>query len=217
MDQEWTRNRENLNFIKAQYLSAFAEFGYDKRSLFWPRGRQEVRFSQHLSLLDDFQNSNSRSLRIVDYGCGFSDLFEYITLNDFPNIEYVGVDIVDSFLDVCRNRFPNNLYMTRDDFYNDHLFVSDFTFVIGTFNMRYISNFEDNYAFILNEIELLLEKTSVCLSLDFMTDDVDYMQLNSFHVSPERITSDIINLLAPRKIETSSGTIPYEYLVRVWK
>lgn len=217
MNPEWAKEGENLNFIKAQYLNAFAEFGHDKRSLFWPRGRQEIRFSQHLSILDEFQYFNSRSTRILDYGCGFSDLFEYTTLNDFPNLEYVGVDIVDSFLDLCRNRYPNNLYLNREDFYKEYLFVSDFTFVIGTFNIRYIPNYEDNYKFILNEIQLLLEKTSICLSLDFMTDDVDYMQLNSFHVSPERITSDIMSLFAPRKIESTNSAVPYEYMVRVWK
>jgi len=217
VNEEEAENDEITSGVKKQYASAFAEFGVDKKSLFWPKGRQDIRFKKHLSAIEAFGIDNSKELTIIDYGCGFSDLYSYILSHGNPNSKYVGVDILKNFLEISEQKFPNNQYYERSIFVEKEEIKADVVCAIGTFSMRYLPSWEENYRFVLSEIEILWGRAQLYLSVDFMTDQVDFMQLNSFHVSPQRIVSDLKFLLKPTRIELIESNIPFEFLVQIWK
>jgi len=217
MNEEEAENCEITSGVKKQYASAFAEFGVDKKSLFWPKGRQEIRFEKHLSAIEAFAIANLKEFSIIDYGCGFSDLYSHILSHGNPVSKYFGVDILKNFLEISGQKFPNNQYYERSVFVENKEVKADVVCAIGTFSMRYVPRWEDNYRFVLSEIEILWERTKLYLSVDFMTDQVDFMQLNSFHVNPHRIVSDLQFLLRPTRIELIESNIPFEFLVQIWK
>ena len=217
MIEDQSADYEITNDVKKQYETAFAKFGVDKKSLFWPKGRQDIRFQTHLSAIDGVISANRKAFSLIDYGCGFSDLYSYIQRCAISVSKYIGVDILEDFLEISKHRFPENYYYERESFVETKEIHAEVVCAIGTFSMKYVPKWHDNYEFVLSEIDMLWKKTELYLSIDFMTDKVDYMQLNSFHVDPERIVSDLQHLLNPSRIKIVESNVAFEFLVQIWK
>jgi hypothetical protein len=202
--------------VRAIYLNQFNKYGVDNKSLFWPKGRQNIRFEQHLSILEESMKYGNETVSILDYGCGFSDLYEYIINANLSISEYIGVDILDEFLQVSKEKFNQNNYYTRDFFCLNIHIKADLIVASGTFNIRYFDEYEKNYAFLLSEIAMLSKRAKSYISFDFMTDQVDYMNINAFHISPVRLEDDLRENFNYRKVRIIKSEIPYEFLGQIW-
>ena len=205
-----------IESVRALYLNQFKKYGIDNKSLFWPKGRQDIRFKQHLSMLENSKKRSNETLSILDYGCGFSDLYEHIINADLTISEYIGVDILDEFLQVGKRKFNHNNYYTRDFFCSNIRITADLIVASGTFNIRYFNEYEKNYTFLLSEIAMLSKRAKSYISFDFMTDQVDYMNINAFHISPARLKSDLKENFNFRKVQIIKSEIPYEFLGQIW-
>jgi SAM-dependent methyltransferase len=205
-----------IDSVRALYLTQFKKYGIDNKSLFWPKGRQRIRFEQHLSMLENSKKRSNETLSILDYGCGFSDLYEYIINANISVSEYIGVDILDEFLQVGKKKFNQNNYYTRDFFCSNIHITADLIVASGTFNIRYFNEYEKNYKFLLSEITMLSKRAKSYISFDFMTDQVDYMNINAFHISPARLERDLKENFNFRKVQIIKSKIPYEFLGQIW-
>lgn len=205
-----------IESVRALYLNQFKKYGIDNKSLFWPKGRQNIRFKQHLSMLEDSNKRSNETLSILDYGCGFSDLYEHIINANLSISKYIGVDILDEFLQVGKKKFSQNNYYTRDFFCSNIHITADLIVASGTFNIRYFNEYEKNYTFLLSEIAMLSKRAKSYISFDFMTDQVDYMNINAFHISPARLERDLVENFNFRKVQIIKSEIPYEFLGQIW-
>lgn len=216
MEKKEKQHEIGIQRVKNLYCQEYLVHGVKPKSLFWPKGRQKVRFREHLELIENKKLFNKK-LTLIDYGCGFSDLYEYMTLKNLRNIDYVGIDIVEEFLSVSKSRYPQCKFFTRDEFLRDESVVADILIASGTFNIRYESTYQKNYDFFLDELKTLASRIQTCLSVDFMTDEVDYMQLDSFHLNPKNLRRDIKKTISAEKVEIYKSEIPFEYRVQIWK
>jgi SAM-dependent methyltransferase len=81
------------------YEDKVRRFGYDHRGLgFRTRTSQEKRFTALLQLGDFHQR------RLLDVGCGFGDLLEFLRERGIQPI-YTGIDICQPMVARCRERF----------------------------------------------------------------------------------------------------------------
>ena len=94
-------NREDHGIYRERYLQRLAEFGHDPRALGWTKGKQEERFSALTSRVD-----LTRAKSVLDVGCGFGDLFPFLTERGFRG-RYVGIDFIDELLEVGRQAYPD--------------------------------------------------------------------------------------------------------------
>jgi len=82
---------QRKQLIKRHQFS-LAEFGYSPESLFWgSRGTQKVRFK----VLSEIGVSAGDSL--LDVGCGFADLYSWLSGHDLP-VDYTGIDLSPDIL-----------------------------------------------------------------------------------------------------------------------
>lgn len=51
---------------------------------------------------------------ILDYGCGLGHLNKYISLNEFKNINYCGIDINPNYIAMAQQLYPNQIFMVSD-------------------------------------------------------------------------------------------------------
>ena len=202
--------------VRAMYLNQYKKYGIHQNSLFWPKGRQALRFKQHLSILEEPKKYGDRAISILDYGCGFSDLYDYINRLELEIAEYIGVDILEEFLEVSKKKFSHNNYYTRDNFCTNQQISADLILASGTFNIKYFKEYEKNYNFVLSEIDMLFKRTKICLSFDFMTDEVDFMNIEAFHISPSRLEEDLNKNNKYGEVRIIKSEIPYEYLGQIW-
>ena len=68
----------------------------DEKAMGWAINSQRVRF-EVLSKIDDLNNKS-----VLDIGCGTAKLYHHL-IALFPSIRYVGIDIIEEFLNYASN------------------------------------------------------------------------------------------------------------------
>lgn len=110
------------------YHASIAEYGLDARGVHWHSTyAQEIRFDQLLALLP----SNVQS--IVDAGCGFGDLYWYMSDQQRASMEYVGLDALEVMVHEAQIRTAKTIYQC--DILNDLLPTGDFYLCSGALNI----------------------------------------------------------------------------------
>lgn len=185
-----------------QYQRAYAEHGDTPAAVLWPRGRQTLRFE---ALTRHFPD---HGFSVLDYGCGLAHLKAYLDQRCGP-YEYRGVDLVPEFVDAVAGKYPNvgvNLIRSHGDVSTpvDHVVIS------GTFN---IIEGNDRAAYVEKvEVSLvhLFQLARVSLSVNFMTDRVDFMQPQALHLNVEHMMGFMRRHLSPR-LRVDESYMPYEF------
>ena len=120
------------------YNDGIFEHGLTAQGLKWhSRQSQEIRFHQLLSLLP------VNTVSIVDAGCGFGDLFLYLTSHSNRIIDYIGLDSLEIMVKEAKRRTGQTIYQC--DILHDHLVEGDFYVCSGALN---ILTQEGGYRFI---------------------------------------------------------------------
>jgi cyclopropane fatty-acyl-phospholipid synthase-like methyltransferase len=196
-----------MDEVIKQYREQFQKHGNSINSLFIPKGRQKERFD---SLIREFKNDFS----ILDYGCGLGHLKAYLD-NKFTNFKYTGVDIVNEFIEQSNQNYNKaNFYLInsvqdiKENF--DHIVAA------GVFNMLYDKDIVKHKKIVFDTISYLFSITNKSLAVNFMTDQVDFIQEGAYHQNILEIYSFITENLSKRLILDQSY-MPYEYSVIIFK
>src|SRR5437879_2672015 len=92
---------EILGKVERYYTRKFAEHGAAARGVDWNSAEsQELRFVQLLRCVA----SATEPYSIIDFGCGYGALAEYLIRRGDP-VSYLGVDLSAPMLDYARRRF----------------------------------------------------------------------------------------------------------------
>ena len=143
-------DKEEINNAIQRYNNRLNEHGISENALGWGnKGRSNLRFS---ILCSDFEFENSV---ILDFGCGFGDLYNYIHENITTNFRYIGVDINEKFIEIAKSRdFKNaDFYLVdenADVFLNSLGINIDYVLSSGIFNFK----LKDNISFIKSTLTL---------------------------------------------------------------
>jgi len=188
--------------INQKYSRQFREHGDSAKSVMIPKDNQEVRFNSIAARIP-----KNRNLSYLDYGCGLGHQMKYFNKLDYKSLTYSGVEINPDFLEFCRTNY------TGVDFFDYHEFWADpkpydMIGAVGTFNLRYTEN--DNFGLIKNEITRLWGVTREILFLNFMSNQVDFIQDGAYHQDLGMLYEFSCNKLS-RIIEIDSSYLPYEY------
>lgn len=197
---------------KEIYENAYRQNGVGVHALLIPKGRQDIRFKAHTRFLD-----KSLKVSILDYGCGFGDLANFLETRGF-SYEYCGIDMMDDFIiESKRLHYQNKKAKfvqinSCTDVNEDY----DYTIISGTFNVKYFDDKEEHRDFVYATLKYLFEKTKIVLSVDFMTDHVDFIGENAYHQNPGELIEFVKDNLSRRFILDQSY-MPYEYCLTVFK
>ena len=201
MAHKQINSREDLINLYRQSLESH---GDSPAAVLWPKGRQDLRFEALTQEINPHKH-----VSILDFGCGLAHLKDYLDKYGF-NIDYTGVDIVPEFLELAKKRQPDGNYVLVED----ALSLStryDYVLISGTFNI--VEGDIDAHKKRVEEALIHLFKLSrISLAVNLMTDDVDFMQADAYHVSPESVTSFVRNNLS-RRLRLDQGYMPYEFTV----
>ncbi|MBC7427486.1 MAG: class I SAM-dependent methyltransferase [Bacteriovorax sp.] len=171
--------------------------------------RQYIRFS-HLCKIGDLENK-----KILDFGCGLSDFYDFIKNELKINVEYFGIDIVPEFIEISKQRYPECQFSEEDilesNFLETHKF--DYIFCSQVFNNKYVSM--DNMAFVEKVMGKLFSACNDGLALDFITDYVDFQEPHLNYYSPEKIYS--LSKKLTKRVTLKSDYPLYEFMIFNYK
>ena len=197
--------------IITEYDEAFRLNGRSASAVMCPKGRQQFRYQKMI------EGINLVGKSILDFGCGLAHLFEYLVESNAGVTDYYGVDICESFLSDNRARFSNkNAHFINLDDFDTSVEAADVALVVGTFNLKYHLDYDNNWKYITSEILRIWSKTNQVLILNWMTDRVDFVQADAFHVSPEAIIKWGTNNLSKR-FRVDASYMPYEFHICFFK
>jgi SAM-dependent methyltransferase len=184
------------------YQEAFARHGDSPAAVLWPRGRQRLRFD---ALTRHFQDSD---FSVLDYGCGLAHLKDHLD-ERCSAYRYVGADVVPEFVQAVKGKHPEavvHLVSSHADVIErvDHVVIS------GAFNIVDGDSAEAYLVYVQNALEHLFSLCRISLSVNFMTDKVDFVQSGAHHVNVEAMYKFVRDRLSPRLLLDQSY-MPYEF------
>ncbi|MDG1689730.1 MAG: class I SAM-dependent methyltransferase [Flavobacteriales bacterium] len=198
-----------METIKNYYEELYKKHGYSPKSLGWDKGKQFLRFHQ---LTSEFNLNNSS---VLDIGCGFGDFINYLNFNKINNFKYVGVDIVEEFVDKASKLYSNkNIKFYKSNFLDLEL-NEDFDFGIasGTFNVK-IEGL-NGYENIMNNLTKMFNHCSKAVSIDLLTNRVDYIHSHNFNSDPIKILEMAYSL--SKSVVLKNNYFPFEFSITIFK
>ncbi|HET6595544.1 MAG TPA: class I SAM-dependent methyltransferase [Anaerolineales bacterium] len=169
----------SLDHVKSYFDKRIREHGASPRGSDWnSETSQNIRFDQLLKVVE------SESFSILDYGCGYGALADYLLTKGF-DADYYGYDILESAIEAARQAHQDK---PRRTFLTDkaQLPVCDYVVASGIFNFRGEQSFEkwtDYVLSVLNEFSRLSQRG---FSSNFLTkySDADRMRSDLYYADP---------------------------------
>jgi SAM-dependent methyltransferase len=193
-----------------KYKESLKKHGYSTAAQLDPKNRNDLRFSSLVSFLP-----HTKAFTLLDYGCGLAFLEDYLQQTGFTNCIYHGVDIVENFIAENRNRNPQGKYDVIKT-YSDVNTSYDYISLFSVFNLLYDSNAEEQEKTVQETIKHLFGKTNVCLCVNFMTDQVDFVQDEAYHQNIVGFYDFAFQKLN-RRLIIDQSYLPYEFTMLIFK
>ena len=103
----------NVESVSNFYNSRFQELGYSVSSVGW--GSKESQYLRFETLIKGLDLNNKS---VLDIGCGFGDLIEYLMEKNVNFSRYHGIDISSNILEFARLKYAKmrNVTFTETEF-----------------------------------------------------------------------------------------------------
>ena len=104
---------------------------------------------------------------LLDFGCGYGHLINYMTENNISTKNYVGMDTNSLYIETCKKIYPRNYFVTGYSNEINHNF--DYIFCASCFH----TTTQDVY----KEIQILLERCLKGIALSFTNTKFDASEM----------------------------------------
>lgn len=193
-----------------RYNDRLEKFGYSEEALGWSRNKNDIRFEALIKeWVQELENSS-----IADFGCGFGDLFYYLSnIKKIKNFSYMGIDINENLIKTGKIHFPKADFWVGDIVKDDFNQKFDFIFSSGVFNHKLIKNNE--YEFIEETLTKINELSTKGFAINFLSDKVDFELEHTFHSNPGKILEMAFKY--SNNVVLRNDYMPYEFTIYVRK
>jgi hypothetical protein len=140
---------------------------------------------RHRVMLDVIRRPLPRTpVRLLDFGCGASHLYEHIRDAEIGDISYAGIDLSDRFVELSRRKFPENDYWCLDVLTADLESLPRFDYAVmnGVFTERVSLSFGEMFEFFTGVVRRVFDMVDVGIAFNLMSKHVDWEREDLFHV-----------------------------------
>jgi cyclopropane fatty-acyl-phospholipid synthase-like methyltransferase len=203
---------ESFKEIKKTYSDSFKEHGDSIKTIFTPKGRNDLRYSY----IKEYVDKNTY-LDILDYGCGLGYLCNYLS-NNFKSFDYHGYDMVPEFIIKCKEKFKNSKNINFSLVSPDETVPKNFdiVFASGVFNITSSNDKKKSKDYVFLKLKELFDSSNIMLICDFPSKYVDFEQDDAQHFSISEITDFCVENLS-QKFIVRHDKFPYEFTLVAWK
>jgi len=215
-----------MNYLKIaeHYDKCFKAHGDTHLGVDWPNERDtQTRYKvmEEIVKYSTINLNENTNIEILDFGCGSGHFFDYLLKSDNKyNINYSGLDINESYINFCRDKYKNN---SNINLYNLDILTADseipvFDFVIlnGVFTEKRELSYDDMMDFFQKVIIKVWDKCNHGISFNLMSKHVDWERDDLFHVSIDELGWFLKNNLSRNFVVRNDYGL-YEYTTYVYK
>ena len=178
MDEHLTETE--LKRIRELYEVRYKQFGNDYKTVGWGSIKDQLlRFNMLCRGLD------LTGKTILDIGCGLGDIVPYLEARYPAGFNYTGIDLAPSLVEAAKEEFkqPNINFVCGDMSKLDEKDQYDIVLLSGALSYR----IQDNESYTKTMLKKLFRMSREVISLNFLSDYVDYQEEKNFHYSPEEM------------------------------
>lgn len=158
--------------IIERYNERLTSLGETAQALGWrDSAQQKLRFR----LLAEIAPLTGAS--ILDIGCGFGDLLEYMTEAGAQEVSYTGTDLNPALVEVARKKHPSGLFHATTDLSQFADGSQDYVFLSGLFNFK----IEDNTGFMQDTLRESFRIARRGVSFNLLGSYVDFKEDHLFY------------------------------------
>ena len=169
-------NDEEMRIVLERYTRRLATLGPVPKALGWTKNRHVLRY--HV-LLEPWRLTTER---LLDFGCGFGDLYGYCR-ERFPGVQYEGIDLNGDLVAVGCERYPAARLSVGNALKDGLNGRWDVIVASGVFNFE----LTDNWAFVETVFDLFASHAEKGFAANFLSDRVDFRLDHTFHADPTRV------------------------------
>ncbi len=175
-------NSTPLDKIKDLYSSSLKEKGVDSASVGWNSPEsQALRFEKLTSIIVERDNAVS----VNDYGCGYGAHAEYLEkVSGIRIAEYNGYDLSDKMLSAARSHL--SWFEGKQNLINSSVVTTqaDYSFVSGTFNVRFDADEKTWCAFIEEKLHEIHNFSRHGFAFNLLSTYVDWKEPHLYYGDP---------------------------------
>jgi SAM-dependent methyltransferase len=197
MDEK--EKRETL----ARYDRRLDEFGHDPRTLGWHKRQHLLRYDVLLS------HWNLDSADLLDFGCGFGDMYAYCQESGRTGVRYHGLDLNPRLIAEGAKRYPGIDLFARDAMTEGLPTTHDVIVASGIHNFR----LKDNWGFIQKTFAMFAAHSRQGFAVNFLSNRVDYTEDSLYYADPPRVLD--LCYAYSRRVLLRQDYMPFEFTVFV--
>ncbi|RDC66111.1 class I SAM-dependent methyltransferase [Adhaeribacter pallidiroseus] len=207
-------NKQYLEIVN-HYEDCLAKHGDTHLGVDWPN-LQDV-LIRYQVMLDVIREGKSSTISLLDFGCGTSQLYDYIQKNFFSQIIYYGLDISPKYIEVAQNKYPHLQFYCLDVLIDDSKMPeSDYVVMNGVFTEKRGLTFEAMWHYFQQLILKVFSKAHRGIAFNVMSKQVDWEREDLFHLSMDLLASFLKKNISRHFVFRHEYGL-YEYTVYVYK
>lgn len=145
-----------------RYQKRYYEMGETPKTLGW--GCREDQLERFEVMCENY-DFNGKT--VMDIGCGFADWYCFLQSKNIT-CNYIGVDIIPEFIECCKNKFKDAVFINADIMLEAHkLPTADVVLTNGTLNFN--QSFIDNLVYTEDFMKIAFSKTEDVVIMDFLS------------------------------------------------
>jgi predicted TPR repeat methyltransferase len=187
-----------------RYSERLAQHGPTIEALGWPKPKHNLRYRVLLEYW--LSGPLPRPMRVLDFGCGFGDLFGFARQRQMP-IEYTGLDINPDLIDVARQRYPAAQFLCMDPFERGLETKFDVILSSGVHNYR----IADNRGFAEQSFELFDRYSTLGFAANFLSSRVNFQNERNHYSAPEDVLA--LALRYSSRVVLRHDYMPFEFSI----
>jgi SAM-dependent methyltransferase len=195
-------NADEKEKIIARYNERLQKYGYAPETLGWDKHRHVLRYHILLSLWDATNKS------ILDFGCGFGDLYGFIKELGIP-CTYTGVDINEGLISKGREVYPGARLISADVLAGELPESFDFIFSSGVHNLK----LSDPQSFIQQTFDWFAKHARFGFAANFSSARVEYRHDHMYYSDPVKIVE--LAYRYSNRVVLRNDYMPFEFTVFV--
>jgi SAM-dependent methyltransferase len=201
--------------IVEHYESCLAKHGDSHLGVDWPKAQDaETRYRVMLELI---QRPRPSIVKLLDFGCGASHLYEHIIANGATGIEYVGLDLSPKFVEFSRKKFPTNHYICADILEEpDAVPASDYIVMNGVFTEKRGLDFDEMLGYFERTLSAAFAKAERGIAFNVMSKHVDWEREDLFHLPFDTLARFLVRALTRNFVIRNDYGL-YEYTTYVYR
>jgi SAM-dependent methyltransferase len=201
--------------IVEHYEACLARHGDSHLGVDWPKAADaETRYRVMLELIP---TPRPAAVKLLDFGCGTSHLYEHIVASGATDIEYLGLDLSQKFVELSRKKFPNNHYICADILEQPSAVPAcDYVVMNGVFTEKRSLTFDEMLDYFERTLTAVFAKAQHGIAFNVMSKHVDWEREDLFHLPFDSLARIVIRALTRNFVIRNDYGL-YEYTTYVYR